>query len=292
MSSIFNTVTIIGVGLMGGSLARAIKQNGLALKVIGASRNESHLQEALKLGVIDEYYTDYSVAVKNADLVVLAVPVGAMKPVLNTIKPALKQDAIITDVGSTKQNIQQAVMEIYGEMPANFVLGHPIAGTEQSGVAASFADLYQGKRVILTPSKHTDRLAISKVTALWQGCGALVMEMNCKHHDEVLAATSHLPHMIAYTLVNTLAHMNDKQEIFTYAAGGFKDFTRIASSDPTMWLDISLANKEALLNVLSLFKNDLEKLTSAIVADDDKTIRDMFCFAKQTRDTLCNSEKS
>lgn len=288
MSNLFKTVTIIGVGLMGGSLARAIKQNNLADIIIGASRNKAHLHEALSLNVIDGFETDFARAVKDADLVVLATPVGAIKKILATIKPALKPDAIVTDVGSTKQNIQDAVMDVYGEMPPNFVLGHPIAGTEQSGVSASFAELFQGRRVILTPAASTARNAIDAVTLLWQQCGAEVMEMEVKHHDEVLAATSHLPHVIAYTLVNTLAHMNDKQEIFAYAAGGFKDFTRIASSDPTMWLDICLANKDALLNVIELFRNDLEHLSRAIKQGDNKDIHDMFTFAKQARDTLCD----
>lgn len=292
MTTLFNTVCIIGVGLMGGSLARTIKKHSLAKIIIGTSRNRDHLQEAVQLGVIDKFETDLAKAVADADLIVLATPVGASEKVLQAIKSAIKPSAIITDLGSTKQSVADAMVKVFGNVPDNAVLAHPIAGTEQSGVAASFAELYQERRVILTPVANTNTDALQKITAFWQACGAEVINMEITHHDEVLAATSHLPHVIAYAMVNTLAHMNDKQEIFNYAAGGFKDFTRIASSDPTMWLDICLANKAALLKAVKLFKDDLDKLTVAIEADDKKVIHEMFSFAKQSRDAITDADKS
>jgi len=290
MKTLFDKVCVIGVGLMGGSLARAMKKQGLVKTVIGTSRNSENLQQAVKLNVIDRFEADMTIAAAEADLIVLAVPVGAVENVLQLIKPVMKPNAVLTDLGSTKQNIADAMRNVFGEVPDNAVLGHPIAGTEQSGVAASFAELYEGRRIILTPLVNTNADALEKVTALWQGVGAQVMNMEISHHDEVLAATSHLPHVIAYAMVSTLAKMNDKQDIFKYAAGGFKDFTRIASSDPTMWLDICLANKDALLDVVSLFKDDLDELANAIEVGDKKKIHSMFSFAKTARDAITSAD--
>lgn len=284
-------ICIIGVGLIGGSLARACKKNLPDITIIGAGKNSARLEIAQQLGVVDQISTDFAAAVKDVDLVVLAVPVGAMQGVLSEIADAISPDTIITDVGSTKGSVMKAAEQVFTTLPANFVPGHPIAGTEDTGVEASVADLYQNRRVILTPHATTHPHAVQQVRALWQACGAEVIEMDAVHHDEVLAATSHLPHMLAYTLVDTLARMHDKREIFRYAAGGFRDFTRIASSAPEMWRDICLANQDALVEVLKLFQKDLQTLITAIDKGDEAVISDIFTRAKQARDQFCETEE-
>lgn len=286
MSSILiQRLCIIGVGLIGGSLARALREAGVVGDVIGAGRNEQHLQQAVELGVIDRYELQLSQAVEQADMVVIAVPMLAMQTVFEQIKDHIPDECIITDVGSAKAQAVSAAEKVFGQIPENFVPGHPIAGTEKSGVAASFAELFKDRRIILTPTEQNSKAAISKVRQMWQACGAEVQEMNIQHHDEVLAATSHLPHMLAYALVDTLARMDDSQEIFSYAAGGFRDFTRIASSDPNMWHDICLANSEALLKVMHQFKDDLQLLINAIEKGDSEFLKQTFTRAKQARDT-------
>lgn len=282
-------LTIIGVGLIGGSLARALKQVHAVQEVVGCSRDEQHLQSALALGVIDRYETDLALAVTGSDMVVLAVPVGAMEAVYRQIATHLSDDAVVTDVGSTKGSVVDAVQKAVGEFPARFVPGHPIAGTEKSGVEASFAELYQQRRVILTPLAHTDADALSKVRDMWQAAGAVVEEVGVRHHDEVLAATSHLPHLLAFALVDTLATMHDKVEIFRFAAGGFRDFTRIASSDPQMWHDICVNNRTEILAMLDLFVSDLGRLRQAIADNDSEYILEVFQRAKQVRDQFCNT---
>lgn len=277
-------VCIIGVGLIGGSFARAIRQAGLVEHIIGCGRNTENLKKAVALGVIDDYSQDVSEAVKDADLVFIATPVGSIKAILAQIKNSLKESAIITDAGSTKVSVIHAVKTIFGYIPENFVPGHPIAGTENSGVEASFAKLYQAHRIILTPLKQTSAQALSVVTRLWQAIGAYVVLMDAQHHDSVLAATSHLPHLLAFSLVNTLTTLDEKQEIFENAAGGFRDFTRIASSDPNMWQDICLANKHALLTHLDLFSSDLDALREALKQDDGDYLNKIFTRAKASRD--------
>jgi prephenate dehydrogenase len=279
-------LTIIGVGLIGGSLARALKQANAVQEVIGCSRDEAHLQRAVALGVIDRYDMDMAKAVTGADMVVLAVPVGAMESVYRHIATHLADNAVVTDVGSSKGSVVAAVQNAVGEVPARFVPGHPIAGTEKSGVEASFAQLFQQRRVILTPLEQTDVDATAKVRAMWQATGAIVEQVGVKHHDEVLAATSHLPHMLAFALVDTLATMHDRVEIFHLAAGGFRDFTRIASSDPQMWHDICVNNRDEILAMLDLFMKDLGKLREAIDKNDSDYILEVFQRAKQARDQL------
>ncbi len=275
---------IIGVGLIGGSFARAIRQAGLVEHIIGCGRNTENLKKAVALGVIDDYSQDVSEAVKDADLVFIATPVGSIEAILAQIKNSLKETAIITDAGSTKVSVIHAVKTIFGHIPENFVPGHPIAGTENSGVEASFAKLYQAHRIILTPLKQTSAQALSVVTRLWQATGAYVVLMDAQHHDSVLAATSHLPHLLAFSLVNTLTTLDEKQEIFDNAAGGFRDFTRIASSDPNMWQDICLANKHALLTHLDFFSSDLDALREALKQDDGDYLNKVFTRAKASRD--------
>lgn len=278
---------IIGVGLIGGSVARALRECNCVDSIVGAGRNQDNLQQAEELGVIDAYSIDIARAVEGADVVLVAVPLGAMKSVFEQIKPHLSASTIVTDVGSAKQSVITAAQKTFNDLFPMFVPGHPIAGTEKSGVEASFAELFQHRRVILTPHAQTDKNALNKVNLLWQACGAQVIEMDAVHHDAVLAATSHLPHMLAYALVDTLARMDDSQEIFDYAAGGFRDFTRIASSDPVMWHDICLANREQLVKVIRAFSDDLHRLCDAMEQGDSEFIKTTFTRAKNARDKFC-----
>lgn len=275
---------IIGVGLIGGSLARALRANDAVGEIVGCSRSAEHLQQAVDLGVIDRFETDPAQAVAGADLVLVAVPMGAMEAVFKQIRPHLAADAVITDVGSAKGAVVDAAQKAFGGVPVNLVPGHPIAGTERSGVAASFAELFQQRRVILTPLAHTDAEAVERVRGMWETAGAEVVEMGVEHHDRVLAATSHLPHILAYATVDSLARLHEHDEIFQYAAGGFRDFTRIAGSDPVMWRDICLANREAILEMIAHFQVDLTALTEAIQARDGERLVEIFSRAKRARD--------
>lgn len=276
-------LTIIGVGLIGGSLARALRQAGVVETVVGGGRGEANLRRAQELGVIDRYELDLAKAAAGADVVVVGVPLGAMRRVFEAIAPVLKPDAIITDVGSAKGTVVADARAALGPRPS-FVPGHPIAGTEKSGVEASFAELYQRRKVILTPLAETDPAATALVRELWEVAGARVVEMSVEHHDEILAATSHLPHVLAYGLVDTLSHWDSSREIFQFAAGGFRDFTRIASSDPTMWRDICVANRGALVEALERYLQDLAQLLELVRAGDGAGLEAVFRNAKQARD--------
>lgn len=275
---------VIGVGLIGGSLARALRDAGAVQEVVGAGRNPVNLQAAVDLGVIDRYETDLARAVAGADMVLVSVPLGAMAAVFNAIKGHLAPHAVLTDAGSAKGSVIAAVEKAFGTVPANFVPGHPIAGTEQSGVEASFAGLFRNRRVILTPSVDTSNNATDRVRDMWQAAGAEVVEMDPVHHDAVLAATSHLPHVLAYTLVESLVRLDEEGEVFEYAAGGFRDFTRIASSDPVMWRDICLANGDAIQLMIEHFSADLQELNAAIQNHDGQRLLDIFTSAKAARD--------
>lgn len=275
---------VVGVGLIGGSLARALRQQQACGEIVGCGRREAPLRLAQQLGVIDRYTLDPGMAVAGADMVVLAVPLGAMPAVLAAIRPALGADTVVTDVGSAKRSVQEAVRQVFGVVPANFVPGHPVAGTEHSGVEASFAELFEDRRVILTPARETSASATARVRRMWQTTGAEVVEMDATHHDAVLAETSHLPHMLAFTLVDCLAGGGDAAEAFAFAAGGFRDFTRIASSDPEMWRDICLANGDALLAAMDRFSEDLAKLREAVERRDGPALQAVFSRAKAARD--------
>jgi prephenate dehydrogenase len=281
---VIERLCIIGTGLIGGSLARALRAAGHCREVVGCSRNPEHLQQAVDLGVIDRFDTDPGQAVAGADMVLVAVPLGAMEGVFSAIRGRFAAGTVITDVGSAKGGVIEAARRGFGELPAGFVPGHPIAGTEQSGVAASFAELFHDRRVILTPLDGTDPQATARVRAMWEAAGAVVDEMDAAHHDAVLAATSHLPHVLAFALVESLARMGDSDEIFRYAAGGFRDFTRIASSDPVMWRDICLANGEAILEMIDRFTGDLAVLADAVRQHDGERLQMVFATAKQARD--------
>jgi prephenate dehydrogenase len=275
---------IIGVGLIGGSLARALREAGACREVVGAGRNAGNLQTAVELGVIDRYETDLAQAVSGADMVVVCVPLGAMEGVFKAIKGQLAENVVLTDVGSAKGSVIDAAQRAFGSVPEFFVPGHPIAGTEQSGVEASFPGLYNDRRVILTPLPGTSTLATGRVRDMWEAAGAQVVSMNPVHHDAVLAATSHLPHLLAYSLVDTLARLDDNDEVFEYAAGGFRDFTRIASSDPVMWRDVCLANGDAIVLMVEHYINDLQVLSEAIRNRDGQQLLDVFAAAKAARD--------
>jgi len=277
---------IFGVGLIGGSLALALKKQGYCQNIVGCSRNEENLQKALKLGVIDGYYLDPEHAVKQADVILLAVPMGAMPALLERIKPHLRDDAIITDAGSTKGSVVEAVQSVYGTDFDRFVPGHPIAGREQSGVEAALDDLYVDRRVILTPLPVTNADAVERISAMWQATGALVEQLDVDAHDKILAATSHLPHFLAFNLVDTLSGMDECEDVFRYAAGGFRDFTRIASSDPVMWRDICLNNRDAILAMIQLHQQKLSQLADLLVADQGDEILSIFEHAKQSRDVF------
>jgi len=284
MTVLFRRVALIGVGLIGGSLARGLKKQGLCASITGYGRSENELKKAVELGVIDQFASSVRDAVKNADLVVVAVPMSAFESVFSDMQGVVADDTIITDVGSAKESVIAAAKSVFGELPTGLVPGHPIAGTEKSGVEASFDSLFENRRVILTPTQVSSKNAVDLVGDMWRAVGAEVVLMAPDHHDHVLAATSHLPHVLAFSLVETLGEMHESSEIFRYAAGGFRDFTRIASSDPTMWRDICVSNKDAILTVLKKYERHLKALELAIEAQDSEAINQIFVRAKKARD--------
>ncbi len=278
-------LAIIGVGLIGGSLSLALKKAGVVGEVVGYSRTESVREEALELGVIDRTACSVKEAVKDADMVFLAVPMAAMESVLIELKDHIAENAIITDGGSAKGQLVDIAKRVLTDKFSQFVPGHPIAGTEKSGPSAAFATLYRKHRVVLTPVAETNKDALEKVRTMWQATGAEVFEMDVKHHDVVLAATSHLPHVLAFNLVGMLAERDDCDDVLRYAAGGFKDFSRIASSDSVMWRDICLSNSEAILGLIQQYQQGLSELERAIKDQDGETLKTVFERAKQARDT-------
>lgn len=284
-------LAIIGVGLIGGSLARALRDTGHVREIVGFGRGLANLQRAIELGVVDRIETSLAAAVRAADMVVIATPVGSMSEVMSAIAPYLAPEAVVTDVGSVKGTVATAARAALGDKLPAFVPGHPIAGTERSGVDASFSSLFVGRRVVLTPLPETRPEALARVHAMWTAAGAEVVSMSVEHHDEVLAATSHLPHLLAYTLVDLLARLEDRREVFAFAAGGFRDFTRIASSDPVMWRDIALGNQTAIVHMLKEFRGELDGLIKAVAAGDGATLQTVFARAKAARDALANNEQ-
>ena len=288
MTEKVQTVCIIGTGLIGGSLALALKQAGFCSQIVGAARTEATLKKAVELGVIDRYETDFALAVKDADIVVVAVPLRAMKNVFEAIAPALSSTAVVTDAGSAKQSVIKDAESVFGETSRRFVAGHPISGTEKSGVTAAFAELYENRKVILTPTQSTDPDAVKLVSAMWQAAGAEVESMSAQHHDMVLAGTSHLPHILAFGLVDCLNNLEDVDEVFRFAAGGFRDFTRIASSDPVMWRDICLSNRDDILGMMKKYGDQLQIITSALQDSDGDALIEIFERAKKARDQFNN----
>ncbi|MCB1756235.1 MAG: prephenate dehydrogenase/arogenate dehydrogenase family protein [Gammaproteobacteria bacterium] len=283
-------ICIIGVGLIGGSFALGVKKAGFSGHIVGAGRNAGNLELGVKLGVIDSFETDLVKAVDGAEVVLLAVPMGAMKRILQQIKPYLGADTIVTDAGSVKGSFVNEAREVLGDL-TRVVPGHPIAGTEKSGVEAAFDSLFENRKVILTPLPETDEAATAAIRELWESTGADVECLTPEHHDRVLAATSHLPHVVAFSLVDTLATMQESEEIFRYAAGGFHDFTRIASSDPVMWRDICVTNREAVRAVLDDLLTDLGRLREQIINADAEAIEETFRRAKRARDAHIQWER-
>ena len=284
-------LAILGVGLIGGSLARALRRAGVCETIVGFGRNEENLRKAQALGVIDAYATQPAAAVRDADMIVLATPLSTTGRLLREISAAISPAATLTDVGSAKDSVVKAASaSLSVDQLRRFVPGHPIAGTEQSGVQASFAGLFEQHLTILTPLPQQDAVHLRRVTRMWEAAGARVVEMAIEHHDQILAATSHMPHMLAYALVDCLAGMQSRDEIFQYAAGGFSDFTRIASSNPSMWADICMANRENLIDVLELFDRHIRVIKQAIAAGDSDALLAIFARAKTARDEFIRNK--
>ena len=284
-------LVIIGIGLIGGSLALALRKAGVVKQVVGVCQSEATREMALQLDVVDECTTDPVAAVVGADVVVLATPVRVITSMMKLIAPVLSKQAVITDVGSVKGYVMKAARASLGEHIERFVAGHPIAGTEQSGVVAAFPELYRQRKVVLTPTSETTDYALHRVSQMWQLAGAEVQIMSDELHDKILAASSHLPHMVAYSLVNTLGEDLDSADIFDLAAGGFFDFTRIASSDPVMWRDIALTNRQPILDSLKGFRERIDKLMRLIDAKDSDAIAEWFAHAKAYRDHAATKNK-
>ncbi|PLX91898.1 MAG: prephenate dehydrogenase/arogenate dehydrogenase family protein [Desulfuromonas sp.] len=279
-------LAVVGVGLIGGSLALALKEAGEVGEVVGVGRGMANLEKALELGVVDRITRDAEAGVAEADVVFLATPVLTLAEVAKVLLPKMKPGAILTDGGSVKAEVARGIEPL---LPpgVHFVPGHPIAGTEKSGAEAAFATLYHKRRCILTPTEKTDGVALATIRRMWQIAGSEVVEMDVEKHDRVLAAISHLPHMVAYSLVNSVSSYDRYEEnILEYSAGGFRDFTRIASSDPTMWRDIAQSNREALLEMMERFATTFNELREDIAEGDGSKLYDFFLRSKESRDAI------
>ena len=276
-AQIFKRISFIGFGLINSSLARVVKRKGLATKIAAYSRSKKTRSKIENLNIVDDLYSDASEAVREADLVVLGVPLGATKKLVSQFAPFLTSGAIITDVGSVKKSVLNSVLPLLPP-DIHFVPAHPIAGTEKSGPESGYETLFQGHWCILTPTKNTNKEAILKVSKLWESAGMEVAEMDAQYHDLVLAITSHIPHLVAYSIVGTVSELEDhlKTEVMKYSAGGFRDFTRIAGSDPIMWRDIFIDNKEAVLEMLGRFIEDLTALQKSIRWEDKESLEKLF----------------
>ena len=279
----FKKIVIFGVGLIGGSFALALRKANAVTEVVGFGRSATNLQQALQLGIIDRIGQGIAAEVSDADLVLLATPVGQMAELMAHIAPHLRKYTLITDGGSTKCDV---VREAYAQLDnkiAQFVPAHPIAGAEQSGAAAAGPDLYEGKKVILTPLPENSTEAVARVRHAWELCGAMVSELSPKQHDEIFAAVSHLPHLLSFALVHDLAQRDNRELLLSYASSGFRDFTRIAASSPEMWRDICMANREALLKELQIYIAELNQLSTALAAGDVEKLEQTFHTAQQLR---------
>ena len=279
---------VIGTGLIGGSIALAARQRELCREIIGVDADPANLAKALELGVIDVGFDaqtpgECAKGAKGADWVMIAAPVGTVPGIFCELKPLWSMETVYTDVGSVKQGVIGAAETIFGQVPANFVPGHPIAGAERSGVEAASAELYLDKRVILTPTAFTAPDAVRRVQDFWASLGALVSLMEPKHHDEVFAATSHLPHVLAYALVHLLERKNEQEEIFQYAGAGFRDFTRIASSNPVMWRDICQLNREQIIPLLNSMGDELKQVASLMGQDSSEAAENLLLYFAEAR---------
>jgi cyclohexadieny/prephenate dehydrogenase len=287
MTVLFDRVAVLGIGLIGSSIAHAIRANGLANRIVGSARSAETRKVALEIGVVDEIMETSAAAVKDADLVVMCMSVGGYGEVAKEIAPHIKPGAILTDVGSVKAAV---IRDVNPHVPTgvHFIPSHPIAGTEHSGPRAGFAELFQNRWFILTPLPDSDAAAVDRLEALWRGFGAQVDRMTAEHHDLVLAIVSHLPHLIAYTTVATASDLEEvtKSEVIKYSASGFRDFTRIAASDPTMWRDVFLNNREAVLEMLGRFSEELSLLQRAIRWGDGDTLFNLFSRSREVRRSI------
>jgi cyclohexadieny/prephenate dehydrogenase len=289
----FERVALIGIGLIGSSLARVLRRDKLAGEIVVCARSEATRAKALELGIADRVTPDAAEAVRGADLVVVATPLSAYAEIALQIPSALRPGAIVTDVGSVKQAV---IRDLRPALPDNvhFIPGHPVAGTEHSGPEAGFAELFRDRWCILTPLPDTDAEALARVTGLWEQAGMRVVTMDPEHHDKVLAMTSHLPHVIAYTIVGTATDLEDslKSEVIKFSAGGFRDFTRIAGSDPVMWRDIFLNNREAVLEMLQRFSEDLTALQRAIRWGEGDKLEELFTRTRAIRRSIIEARQA
>ena len=301
----FERIAIIGIGLIGSSLARAVRRDGLAGHVAGCARTAATRDTALELGIVDSAHADPAEAVRDADLVVICTPLGTYADIAARIGPRLMPGAIVSDVGSVKQSV---IRDLSPHLPdgTHLVPGHPVAGTEHSGPRAGFAELFEGRWCILTPPPGTDRAAVDRVAALWRAVGMTIEIMDPQHHDRVLAITSHLPHLIAYTIVGTVFDLEDqlrnqaddggdainRTEVIKYSAGGFRDFTRIAASDPIFWRDVFLNNREAVLEMLGRFSEDLAALQRAIRWGEGERLEDLFMRTRAIRRDIIEARQA
>lgn len=283
-------LAVLGVGLIGGSFASALKQAGAVERVVGFGRNPERLKQALTRGVVDEIESSVAAAVGEADLVLLATPVAQAAKLFAEIAPALTKHALISDVGSTKRDVITAARSVLGPAFTRFVPGHPIAGAESSGVGAARADLFHGRQVVLTPEAETSAAALERIREIWQTCGAEVSVLDAKTHDEIFASVSHLPHMLAFALVALLAERENAAQLFSFCGSGFRDFTRIAGSSPEMWRDIALANRDALARELAAYRSALDTLGQLIAAGDGVAIEQLFARARDSRNRYLNPQ--
>ncbi len=281
---LFQKVAVIGVGLIGGSFALALKQANACGHVVGAGRNPANMKLALERGSIDSIESDAARAVEDADLVLVSTPVGQFAKVFQSINSSLKPGAIITDAGSTKRDVVEAARKALKKKISQFVPAHPIAGAEKSGAGAASAELFRGKRVVITPLAENSEQAVERVNRAWSTCGARTSQMSPEQHDEVFAAVSHLPHLLAFALVHEVASRKNAAELFSFAAGGFRDFTRIASSHPEMWRDICVANRDRLAGELSRYSKKLAEVKKLLQGRDAAALEELFREARAARE--------
>jgi prephenate dehydrogenase len=285
-------LALIGVGLIGGSFALALRRANAVGTVIGAGRSSATLEEARRLGIIDEIADSPAAAASGADFILIATPVGQMEAILRALRPQLAAGAVITDGGSTKGELVRAARDALGDRIGHFVPGHPIAGGEKSGAGAARAGLYEGRRVVLTPLPENDPAAVARVEIAWRACGATVARMTPHEHDRVLAAVSHLPHVLAYALVELIVTDPRAELLWAHAAGGFRDFTRIASSHPEMWRDICIANRDALLQEIDRYADQLQHLRDLIMVGDGAALERQFRRSREARDAWLERQAS
>ena len=283
MTHVFKKIAIVGVGLIGGSFALALKKAGAVAQVVGLGRSAPVLARALQLGIIDQIAASMAEAADGADLILIAAPVAQTGAILTTLAPLLQPGTVVTDAGSTKSDVVGAARMALGEKVAQFVPGHPIAGREANGPEAALADLYVGKKAVLTPLPENAAATVDLVSTAWAQCGALVHRLSPQQHDRIFAAVSHLPHLLAYALVDQIDRTPEADILFQYAASGFRDFTRIAGSSPEMWRDIALANRTALLGEIEIYSTQLSQLTKMLAAADGAGLQAMFSNAQRAR---------